>query len=88
MFCCNFGSGSFVNTCPQEPPLPLPSPPPQPPPLQPGDTWAPTMASNQVDTYGKQLLTEEPDYICKYKGLVKVGLLGMVDDLAGVSEVK
>ena len=44
------------------------------------------MASNQVDTFGKQLLTEEPDYIYKYKGLVKVGLLGMVDDLAGVGE--
>ena len=30
-----------------------------------GDTWAPTMAANQVDTFGKQLLEEEPDYLYK-----------------------
>ena len=51
-----------------------------------GDTWAPTMAANQVDTFGKQLLEEEPDYLYKYKGKVNIGLLGMIDDLAGVSE--
>ena len=28
-----------------------------------GDTWSPTMASNQVDTLGKQLLQELPEYI-------------------------
>ena len=51
-----------------------------------GDTWGPIMASNQVDTFGKQLLTEEPTYIYKFKGYVPVGVLGMVDDVAGVSE--
>ena len=51
-----------------------------------GDTWAPLMASNQVDTIGKQLLDEEPSYLYKYKGYVPVGILGMVDDLAGISE--
>ena len=44
------------------------------------------MAANQVDSFGKQLLIEEPDYLYKYKGHVKIGLLGMIDDLAGVSE--
>ena len=51
-----------------------------------GDTWGPTMASNQVDTVGKQLLEELPSYIYKYKGYVPVGILGMIDDVAGVSE--
>ena len=44
------------------------------------------MASNQVDTVGKQLLEELPSYIYKYKGYVPVGILGMIDDVAGVSE--
>ena len=51
-----------------------------------GDTWGPIMASNQVDTFGKQLIEEEPSFIYKYKGNVPVGVLGMIDDLAGVSE--
>ena len=51
-----------------------------------GDTWGPTMAANQVDTLGKYLLKEQPEYIYKYKGSVPIGVLGMVDDLAGVSE--
>ena len=48
-----------------------------------GDTWGPIMASNQVDTFGKQLIEEEPSFIYKYKGNVPVGVLGMIDDLAG-----
>ena len=51
-----------------------------------GDTWGPIMASNQVDSFGKQLIAEEPEYIYKYKGYIPIGVLGMVDDLAGVSE--
>ena len=51
-----------------------------------GDTWGPIMASNQVDTLGKQLLDEEPNFIYRYKGNVPVGILGMDDDVAGVSE--
>ena len=50
------------------------------------DTWGPIMAANQVDTFGKELLEEEPEYIFKYKGYIPIGLLGMIDDLAGVSE--
>ena len=44
------------------------------------------MASNQVDTFGKILLKERPDYLYKYKGQVPIGVLGMVYDLAGMSE--
>ena len=44
------------------------------------------MASNQVDTFGKQLLEEEPEYLYKYMGYVPVGVLKMIDDLAGISE--
>ena len=44
------------------------------------------MASNQVDKFGKILLEESPDYIYKYKGHVPVGILGMIDDVVGVSE--
>ena len=51
-----------------------------------GDTWAPIMASNQVDTFGKQLIEEEPSFLYRYKGIVPVGVLGMIDDLAGISE--
>ena len=51
-----------------------------------GDTWGPTMAANQVDTLGKQLLIENPDYLYKYKGHVPIGILGMIDDIVGVSE--
>ena len=51
-----------------------------------GDTWGPIMASNQVDTFGKQLIEEEPEFIYKYKGYIPIGVLGMVDDIAGVSE--
>ena len=28
-----------------------------------GDTWGPIMAANQVDSFGKQLIKEEPEYI-------------------------
>ena len=44
------------------------------------------MASNQVDTFGKQLIEEVPSYVYKYKGYVPISVLGMVDDVAGVSE--
>ena len=50
-----------------------------------GDTWAPLMASNQVDKFGKILLEESPDYLFKYKGHVPIGVLGMIDDLTCVS---
>ena len=51
-----------------------------------GDTWGPPMAANQVDSFGKQLLEEDTEFIYKYKGYIPIGVLGMIDDLVGVSE--
>ena len=49
-----------------------------------GEVWGPSLASNQVDTFGKEML--DASFMYKYKGYVPVGILGMVDDVAGVSE--
>ena len=49
-----------------------------------GDTWGPIIASNHVDTVGKQLLEELPEYIYIYKGYVPVGILGMWQELMKV----
>ena len=51
-----------------------------------GDTWAPAMASAQVDRFGKEMMVEEPSYMYKFKGQVPIPLLGQVDDLLGISE--
>ena len=51
-----------------------------------GDTWAPSMASAQVDEFGKEMLLNNPSYIFKFKGQVPIPLLGQVDDLLGVAE--
>ena len=51
-----------------------------------GDTWGPFMVSNQVYTFGKQILDEEPHYLYKYKGYVPISVLGMIDDVVGLSE--
>ena len=50
-----------------------------------GDTWGPAMASNQVDTIGKECLNENK-YLFMYKNCVPIGILGLVDDVVGVSE--
>ena len=50
-----------------------------------GDTWGPALASNQVDTIEKEC-QEEGKYQFLYKDSVPVGILGMVDDLVGISE--
>ena len=50
-----------------------------------GDTWGPALASNQVDTIGKECL-DENKYLFMYKDCVPVGPLGMVDDLIGITE--
>ena len=51
-----------------------------------GDTWASAMASSQVDSFGKEMLPEEPSYMYKFQGEVPIPLLGQVDDLIGVAE--
>ena len=50
-----------------------------------GDTWGPALASNQVDTIGKEC-EEESKYEFIYKDIVPIPPLGMVDDLVGISE--
>ena len=51
-----------------------------------GDTWASAMASAQVDSFGKEMIEEQPSYMYKYMGEVPIPILGMVDDLIGIAE--
>ena len=51
-----------------------------------GDTWAPAMASAQVDSFGKEMLENQPSFMFKFNGEVPIPLLGQVDDLLGVAE--
>ena len=53
-----------------------------------GDTWACAEASAQVDSFGKEMLEENPNYMYKYMGIVPTPLLGQVDDLIGVAEAE
>ena len=48
-----------------------------------GDTWAPVMASAQVDTFGKEMIENLPTFMFSFKGEVPIPLLGQVDDLIG-----
>ena len=52
-----------------------------------GDTLSSIIASNQVDTIGKQLLDENPDFLYKYKDEVPIGVMAMVDDTVTITEV-
>ena len=49
-----------------------------------GDTWGPSCVSVQVDTIGRDALDAGIGY--SYKQEVELGILGMVDDMAGVTE--
>ena len=49
-----------------------------------GDTWGSMLASVQVDTIGRDC--QEGGYGYKYKDSLMVSLLGMVDDIIGVTE--
>ena len=49
-----------------------------------GDTWGSLLASVQVDSIGKEV--ELSGYGYQYKDLLSVSLLGLVDDLIGVTE--
>ena len=51
-----------------------------------GDTWAPALASAQVDSFGKEMLKNNPSFMFRFKGEVAIPLLGQVDDLLGVAE--
>ena len=50
-----------------------------------GDVFGSLLCSNQVDMFGKECM-EEKKYIYKYKGVLDIPPLGMVDDLLCVSE--
>ena len=49
-----------------------------------GDTWGSMLASVQVDTIGRECL--ERGYGYRYKDTLMVSMLGMVDDLIGITE--
>ena len=49
-----------------------------------GDTWGSMLASVQVETIGKEC--QERGYGYKYKDSLKISMLGMVDDLIGITE--
>ena len=52
-----------------------------------GDTWAPAqLSSAQVDSFGKQMIKQEPDFIYRFKEEIPIPLLGQDDDLIGVAE--
>ena len=50
-----------------------------------GEVWGPTLASNQVDTFGKDMLEEDASFMFRYKKYIPVPILGMVDDIIGVT---
>ena len=50
-----------------------------------GEVWGPSLASNQVDTFGKEMLDEDASFMYKYKGYIPVPVLGMIDDIIGVT---
>ena len=49
-----------------------------------GDTWGSILASVQVDSIGKEV--EEAGLGYKYKDSLPISLLGLVDDIIGVTE--
>ena len=49
-----------------------------------GDVLAPLISSLQVDTMGKECL-EEDKHLYKYKDIVPIPALGLVDDLLTIS---
>ena len=49
-----------------------------------GDKWGSILASNQVDTIGKECVSEVYTYL--YKEILPIGFLGLVDDVIGITE--
>ena len=50
-----------------------------------GNTWGSILASVQVDTIAQECFEEGYNYL--YKNMLPVGILGLVDDTIGVTEV-
>ena len=52
-----------------------------------GEVWGSALASNQVDTFGQEMLDElEFPFVFKYEGYIPVPILGLIDDTIGVTE--
>ena len=50
-----------------------------------GEVWGPSLASNQVDTFGKEMLDEDMPFLYKYKGYIPIPDLGQIYDIIGVT---
>jgi hypothetical protein len=48
-----------------------------------GDTFGSILASVQVDSIGKEVM--ETDFSYRYKDVLAIGMLGLVDDIIGVT---
>ena len=53
--------------------------------VQQGGTWGPALCSNTVDTIGKKC-RDRGELFYRYKNIVRVLPLAMVDDLNGISK--
>ena len=51
-----------------------------------GDTWAPAMASDEVDRFRMEMIIEKPSCMYNFKGEVLIPLLGQGDNLLGIAE--
>ena len=49
------------------------------------EVWGPILASNQVDTFGREMLEENYSFIFKYKRYIPIPLLGLIDDTIWVN---
>ena len=49
-----------------------------------GDTWGPLLAAVQVDSIAKDV--EKEKLGIQYKGSLHISMLGLIDDLIGISE--
>ena len=51
-----------------------------------GEVWGSALASNQVDSFGKEMINANLPFIYKYKGYIPVPILGQIDDTIGITE--
>ena len=51
-----------------------------------GEVWGSALASNQVDTFGKEMMKDNLPFIFRYKGYIPVPILGQIDDTIEVTE--
>ena len=50
-----------------------------------GEVWGPSLAANQVDTFGKEMIKEDYSFMYRYKGYIPVPVLGQIDDVIGIT---